>query len=93
MKRRVGLGGNDDLLVAGESLGAVVRDNPPVLNGVVLAIADIHIHIDIGIDGFQREGYAGGILGNFQLDMKNPPGTASAKSTGPRLKSRQAVRA
>ena len=33
---------------------------------VVLSIADIQIHVDIGIDGFKREGDAGGVLGNLQ---------------------------
>ena len=43
-----------------------MKDNPPILTGVVLAIADKQIHVDIGIDGFQREGYAGGVLGSLQ---------------------------
>ena len=71
-KRWVGAGGNDDPFVARDSLGGVVRDNPPILNGVVLSKADIQIHIDIGIDGFQREGYAGGVLGNLQPERVIP---------------------
>ena len=45
-------------------VGEVVEDKPLILNFVVLAIADKQLHVGIG---FQREGYAGGILGNFQL--------------------------
>ena len=64
-KRRVGLGGNDNLLRSRKDfVGEVVEDNPPILKFVVLAIADKQRHVGIG---FQREGYAGGILGNFQL--------------------------
>ena len=44
----------------------MVRDNSPILKGVVLSKADIQIYIDIGIDGFQREDYAGGVFGNLQ---------------------------
>ena len=50
----------------------MVKDRSPILKGVVLAIADIQIHIDIGIDGFQREGDAGGGLGNFQPERVVP---------------------
>ena len=65
LKRRVGLGGNDNLLRSRKDfVGAVVEDNPPILKFVVLAIADNQPHVGIG---FQREGYAGGVLGNFQL--------------------------
>ena len=58
-------GNHDNLLRSRkEFVGEVVKDNPPILKGVVLAIADKQRHVGIG---FQREGYAGGILGNFQL--------------------------
>ena len=67
-KRRVGLPGDDDLLVARGSCGGIVRDDAPTLNGVVFSIADMQIHVDIRIDGFQREGYAGGALGNLHLE-------------------------
>ena len=64
-KRRVGAGGNEDLLGACKDLvGGVVIDRPPVLKLGVLAIADQQFQVGIG---FQREGYAGGVVGNFQL--------------------------
>ena len=50
----------------------MVKDNPSILNGVVLAMADKQIHVDIGIDGFQREGDAGGGIGNFQPERVIP---------------------
>ena len=65
-KRRVGASGDADPFVAREFLGAVVKDRPPVLNHVVLSKTDIQIHIDIGVDGFQREGDAGGGLRSLQ---------------------------
>ena len=67
-ERRVGAAGNGDPFIARGALGGVVRDNPPILNGVVLAKTDIQIHIDRRILGFQREGYAGGILGNLESE-------------------------
>ena len=50
----------------------MVKDNPPVLNGVVLSKTDIQIHVDIWIDGFQREDYAGGTRGNLQSERFIP---------------------
>ena len=50
----------------------VVKDRHPVLNHVVLAKTDIQIHVDIGIDGFQREGYAGGVLRSLQPERVVP---------------------
>ena len=65
MKRRVGFGGNFNLLGARKDLvGFVVIDRHPVLKLDVLAIANQQPNVGIG---FQREGYAGGVLGNFQL--------------------------
>ena len=49
-KRRVGSAGDADPFS-----DYVVKDRPPILKGVVLSIADKQNHIDIGIDGFQRE--------------------------------------
>ena len=40
---------------------------PPVLKVVVLAIADKQNHVDIG---FQREGYADGVVGNLQPERE-----------------------
>ena len=37
--------------------------------GVVLVKTDMQIHIDIGIDGFQREDYAGGVLRSLQPEQ------------------------
>ena len=71
-KRRVGAPGDADPFIALGVPGAVVKDRPPILNVVVLSIADIQIHVDIGIDGFQREDYAGGTRGNLQPERFIP---------------------
>ena len=56
-------------LIARGVPGAVVSDNKTILNGVVLAISDSQLHVDIG---FQREGNAGGVLGNLQPERVIP---------------------
>ena len=52
--------------------GAVIKDNPPILNCVVLAIADKQGQINIGVDGFQREDDAGGGLGSLEPERVIP---------------------
>ena len=63
-KRRVGAGGDDNPFIARAVPVAVIRDNPPVLKLNVLSKTDIQSQVGIG---FQREGYAGSVLGNLQL--------------------------
>ena len=71
-KRRVGAAGDADPFIACLSSGGVFRDRISIMNGVVLAKAYIQIHIDIGVDGFQREGDAGGVLGSLEPERVIP---------------------
>ena len=69
-EQRIGSSSDADPFIARGSPGEVVRDNHPISKVVVLPKTNKHIHVDIGIDGFQRKDYSGGVLGNLQPERE-----------------------